>query len=186
MAYINEFSNPFKDGFYEANTTQKSIPSTTDSMSTILMERLYKKSNQMKNWNDISKCIKQSILEKRPIITDNNDLFQLQRCLDTLQKNIEVKSVQSLVERLESICRQLKLKFYFRNFQCFVHSDMYYVEISLDVDSGRVMDCKIHQDEALVSSFVFFKHLLFLVYFRVVQSLSMFYKEEISLNLPNI
>ena len=128
-----------------------SLP-VNDATSVILMEKLHNKSSHMKSWNDLSKSVKQSLLEKRPIVTDHNDRVQLQRCLDTIQNNIEVKSVQSMVERLDTICRQLKLKFNFtKSFECFVSSDMYYVEIKLDMETGRVLDCKVaHQDEGQV------------------------------------
>lgn len=127
------------------------IPVTTtklnDSMSSLLMGRLHTKSGQMRSWPELSKSMKQSLLEKRPLVTDSGDRFQLQRCLDTIQKQIEVCSVQSMVERLETICRQLKLKFICpKNYECFIHSEMYYVEIKLDMDTGRVLDCKVaHQ-----------------------------------------
>ena len=124
------------------------------SNAAFLMDKLHSKANQMKNWNELSKNVKQCLLEKRPIVIDNNDRSQLQRCLDTMQNNIEVKSVQSMVDRLDTICRQLKLKFNFtKNYECFVSSDMYYVEIKLDMESGHVLDCKVShlQDEAQVS-----------------------------------
>ena len=121
------------------------------------MDKLYSKASTMKSWHDLSKSVKQALLEKRPIVTDNNDRLLLQRCLDTIQNNIEVKSVQSMVERLDTICRQLKLKFNFtKNYECFVSSDMYYVEIKLDMESGRVLDCQVahHGGEPTVYFFV--------------------------------
>lgn len=120
---------------------------------SMAMDCLYTKSTQMKSWQELSKHLKQCLIEKRPLATDSNDRYQMQKCLDTIQKNIEVTSVQSMVERLEMICRQLKLKFNVtKNFECFVSSDMYYVEIKLDQKSGKVLDCKItHENDAAVS-----------------------------------
>lgn len=165
MAYLNTLSALAVPPQVNLENSNNRKPTSSEAMSSLLMDKLYSKANQMKSWNDISKSIKQSILEKKPIITDNNDRFQLQRCLDTIQKNIEVKSIQSLVERLESICRQLKLKFCLNNNDCFVYSDMYYVEIKLDIDSGRVIDCKVdqHQPETKVSALVANKHNLTIV-----------------------
>ena len=124
-----------------------------DATFAILMDKLHSKSNQMKSWTDLSKSLKQSLLEKRPFVNDINDKLQLQRALDTMQNNIEVKSVQSMVERLDTICRQLKLKFNCtKNYECFVSSDMYYVEIKLDPDTGHVLDCNVvHSDASQVS-----------------------------------
>lgn len=131
----------------------KSLPMNGAKVA-ILMDKLYGKSKQMKSWDDLCKSMKQSFLEKRPFVSDRDDKHQLQRVLDTLQNNIEVKSVQSMVERLETICRQLKLKFnYTKNYECFVSSDMYYVEIRLDPETGHVLDCNVvHSDASQVST----------------------------------
>lgn len=133
------------------------IPSiNNDSMCSIMMNRLYSKSNNQKTWNELTKSMKQCLLDKRPLANDQNERFQLQKCLDTMQKNIEVKSIQSMMERLETICRQLKLKFTCSNLsECFVYSDMYYVEIKFDQEKGKVVDCKIahHTHEASVNCF---------------------------------
>lgn len=135
-------------------TTTGLIPSVNnDSMCSILMNRLYSKSNNQKTWSELTKSMKQCLLDKRPLATDQNERFQLQKCLDTMQKNIEVKSIQSMMERLETICRQLKLKFTCSNLsECFVYSDMYYVEIKFDQEKGKVVDCKIahHTHDASV------------------------------------
>ncbi|KAJ6225072.1 hypothetical protein RDWZM_003617 [Blomia tropicalis] len=156
-AYV--FQGFIKESQSQASTKQmnqnsSSSISMNDSTSSFLMEKLHSKSNQMKSWFELAKSVKQSVIEKRPIVSDNNDRLILQRCLDTIQNNIEVKSVQSMVERLETICRQLKLKF--NNMpnsnQCFISSDMYYVEIKLNMETGQVLDCIIsHQDVSVQS-----------------------------------
>ena len=128
---------------------------TNDDSLSNLMEKLHAKANQMKSWTDLAKIMKQSVNEKRHII-DINERNQLQKCLDTIQKNIRVTSLQSMVERLETICRQLGLKFSVppqvspKRVECFVHSEMYYVEVLLEAPTGNVLDCKVaHQAEAL-------------------------------------
>ena len=129
---------------------------TNEENLSNLMDKLHAKANQMKSWTDLVKIMKQSVNEKRHII-DINERNQLQKCLDTIQKNIRVTSLQSMVERLETICRQLGLKFSVppqtspKRVECFVHSEMYYVEVLLEAPTGNVLDCKVaHQAEALV------------------------------------
>lgn len=119
-----------------------------DATLAILMDRLHGKSNQMKSWNDLSKSLKQSLLEKRPFVNDSNDKVQLQLALDTLQNNIEVKSLHSMVERLEAISRQMKLKFHNTANQCFISSDMYYVEVKFDAETGCVAHVKVVHTDA--------------------------------------
>jgi mediator of RNA polymerase II transcription subunit 1 len=138
---------------------EKTVGTKSDSSDDNLcnlMEKLRSKSTQMKTWTELTKIMKQSLNEKRHII-DINERNQLQKCLDTIQKNIRVTSLQSMVERLETICRQLGLKFSLtsssKGVECFVHSEMYYVEVLLELQTGHVLDCKVaHQADALVGS----------------------------------
>lgn len=126
--------------------TAISPPTVNEASLAILMERLHGKSNQMKSWNDLSKSLKQSLLEKRPFVTDNNDKVQLQLALDTLQNNIEVKSYLSMLERLEAIARHIKLKFHITTNQCFISSDMFYVEVTFNLD-GSIAHVKVVHSE---------------------------------------
>ncbi|CAG2103315.1 unnamed protein product [Medioppia subpectinata] len=128
---------------------------TSEDNVTVLMERLHSKASQMKSWTELTKIMKQSVNEKRNTI-DVNERSQLQKCLDTIQKSIRITSLQSMVERLETICRQLGLKFSLprqtspARVECFVHSEMYYVEVLLEAPTGHVLDCKVaHQAEAV-------------------------------------
>lgn len=168
-------------------------PETNDDNVSNLMEKLRSKTNQTKSWTDLTKLMKQPINEKRHI--DVNERSQLQKCLDTIQKSIRVTSWQSMVERLETICRQLGLKFSVppqtspKRVECFVHSEMYYVEVLLESPTGHVLDCKVaHQAEALVgvprpccSSPIHSNHFVC----RVVPNSPMFFKKEILSNSPN-
>ena len=143
------------------NDSEKTVlkSESNDENLSNLMEKLHSKAkmkDQIKSWADLTKMMKQSVNEKRHII-DVNERNQLQKCLDTIQKNIRVTSLQSMVERLETICRQLGLKFSVppqtspKRVECFVHSEMYYVEVLLEAPTGQVLDCKVaHQAEALV------------------------------------
>lgn len=58
----------------------------------------------MENW--IINSIFLNFQDKRFAI-DSVEKNQLQKCLDTLQHSIKVTSLQSMVERLESLSRQL-------------------------------------------------------------------------------
>lgn len=70
----------------------------------------------------------------------------LQTALDSLQSNIQIKNRSQLVERLESITRMSLLRFTPDNpntNSIFISSDMFYLEITLDPQSGRVDDVKV-------------------------------------------
>lgn len=78
---------------------------------------------------------------------DLADKNQLQKCLDTLQQSMKVSTLQGMVERLESISRQLSLKLMAgqTGLELFISSDMFYLEVSLE-SSGNVKDVKIHHE----------------------------------------
>ncbi|KAG6440718.1 mediator of RNA polymerase II transcription subunit 1 isoform X2 [Manduca sexta] len=71
----------------------------------------------------------------------------LQKCLDSLQHCIKITSLQSLIERLECLSRQLGLKFVVgtSGVNLFISSDMFYLEILVE-SSGGVKDVKIHHE----------------------------------------
>lgn len=72
----------------------------------------------------------------------------LQKTLDNLQQYIQVKSVSRswLTERLDSLSRQLGLKFNIDN-GLFISSDMFYIEINLNPDD-TVKDVNVHHEGA--------------------------------------
>lgn len=84
-----------------------------------------------------------SMLEKRYGL-DSVEKSNLQRCLDSMQYCIKVTTRQGLVERLESLSRQLGLKF-MDDKNLFISSDMFYLEIILDAN-GKVRDVKVHHE----------------------------------------
>ncbi|CAH0564837.1 unnamed protein product [Brassicogethes aeneus] len=110
----------------------------------ILMEKLRSKATQFKTLPEISKNVRMAMLDKRYAL-DSVDKSQHQKCLDTLQHSIKVTSLQSMIERLESLTRQLGLKFVVEASGVFISSDMFYLEIVLDA-SGTVKDVKIHHE----------------------------------------
>lgn len=69
----------------------------------------------------------------------------LQKCLDNMQHCIKVTTRQGLVERLESLTRQLGLKYMEETSSLFISSDMFYLEILLNA-SGGVQDVKVHHE----------------------------------------
>ncbi|XP_060521486.1 mediator of RNA polymerase II transcription subunit 1 [Cylas formicarius] len=110
----------------------------------ILMEKLRSKAAQFKPLPEISKNVRMTLLEKRYAL-DSVEKSQHQKCLDTLQHSIKVKCLQSMIERLESLTRQLGLRFVVESTGVFIFSDMFYLEIVLEA-SGVVKDVKIHHE----------------------------------------
>ncbi|KZC13828.1 Mediator of RNA polymerase II transcription subunit 1, partial [Dufourea novaeangliae] len=94
-----------------------------------------------------AKNLRMAMLDKRFAI-DSAEKSQLQKCLDTLQHSIKVTSLQSMVERLESLTRQLGLKFMMSGppgTELFISSDMFFLEVLLE-PTGVVKDVKIHHE----------------------------------------
>lgn len=110
----------------------------------LLMERLRNKSSQQRSFAELSKSTRMSLLEKRYAL-DAVEKANLQKCLDNMQHCIKVTSKQGLVERLESLTRQLGLKYMEENSSLFISSDMFYLEILLDTN-GCVQDVKVHHE----------------------------------------
>lgn len=110
-----------------------------------LMQRIRRRQNA-KSWSELIKISRSSLHDKRnSFLIDPVDRVQLQKCLDTMQKSIKVTSLQSMVERLETITRQLGLKFTVgpSGQDVFISSDMFYVEVVLEPTNGYVLDVKI-------------------------------------------
>ncbi|GAB0086932.1 Mediator of RNA polymerase II transcription subunit 1 [Sergentomyia squamirostris] len=109
----------------------------------LLMERLRSKSSN-KSFPELAKSVRMALLEKRYAL-DAVEKSNLQKCLDSMQHCIKVTTRQGLVERLESLTRQLGLKFVEDSAGLFISSDMFYLEIVLDA-SGAVQDVKVHHE----------------------------------------
>ncbi|XP_018319034.1 mediator of RNA polymerase II transcription subunit 1 [Agrilus planipennis] len=125
---------------------------TKDWQMELLMEKLRSKSSQCKSFPEISKNVRMAMLDKRYAL-DSVEKSQHQKCLDTLQHCIKVTSLQSMVERLESLTRQLGLKFMVgpSAVELFISSDMFYLEVILD-QSGAVRDVKVHHEGKMEQS----------------------------------
>ncbi|PBC27227.1 Mediator of RNA polymerase II transcription subunit [Apis cerana cerana] len=113
----------------------------------LLMEKLRSKASTYKSLVETAKNLRMAMLDKRFAI-DSAEKSQLQKCLDTLQHSIKVTSLQSMVERLESLTRQLGLKFMMSGppgTELFISSDMFFLEVLLE-PTGVVKDVKIHHE----------------------------------------
>lgn len=112
----------------------------------ILMEKLRSKTSQFKNLTETSKGVRMALLDKR-WGADSADRMILQKCLDSLQHCIKITCLQSLIERLECLSRQLGLKFVVgtSGVNLFISSDMFYLEILVE-SSGAIKDVKIHHE----------------------------------------
>ncbi|XP_041979348.1 mediator of RNA polymerase II transcription subunit 1 [Aricia agestis] len=113
----------------------------------ILMEKIRSKTSQYKNLSETSKAVRMALLDKNWAV-DSVDRMTLQKCLDSLQHCIKVSCLQSLIERLACLSRQLGLKFVVgaTGVNFFISSDMFYLEILVEHDSGSVKDVKIHHE----------------------------------------
>ncbi|CAH2048555.1 unnamed protein product, partial [Iphiclides podalirius] len=122
------------------------IDKSKELQKEILMEKLRSKTSQYKNLSETSKAVRMAMLDKRWAV-DSADRQILQKCLDSLQHCIKVRSLQSLIERLECLSRQLGLKFVVgtSGVNLFISSDMFYLEILVE-SSGSVKDVKIHHE----------------------------------------
>lgn len=122
------------------------IDKSKELQKEILMEKLRSKTSQYKNLAETSKAVRMALLDKRWAV-DSADRMILQKCLDSLQHCIKITSLQSLIERLECLSRQLGLKFVVgtSGVNLFISSDMFYLEILVE-SSGSIKDVKIHHE----------------------------------------
>ncbi|XP_046992764.1 mediator of RNA polymerase II transcription subunit 1-like [Schistocerca americana] len=136
----------YSEGAVNQKPTGPSFDKSKEWQMELLMEKLRTKSSQFKSFVECAKAVRMALLEKRYAI-DSVERSQLQKCLDTLQHSIKVTSLQGMVERLESVSRQLGLKFVAgpTGFDWFISSDMFYLEVVLE-PTGSVKDVKIHHE----------------------------------------
>ncbi|KAH8360563.1 hypothetical protein KR200_009020, partial [Drosophila serrata] len=125
------------------------IPSIEEKNKQIqqetMMEKLRAKyRNKPKSYEEIKKSVRMYFIEKHYPL-DPLCKATLQSALDKLQHYIKVTSRHGLVERLESLSRQLGLKFMEDQQLLFISTDMFYVEILLDA-SGSLTDVKVHHE----------------------------------------
>ncbi|XP_065555203.1 mediator of RNA polymerase II transcription subunit 1 [Lathamus discolor] len=129
-----------------------------NKMSTLL-ERLHAKYNQNRPWTETMKLVRQ-VTEKR-VVMNSGGHQHLVSCLETLQKALKVSSLPAMTDRLESIARQNGLGSHLsaNGTECYITSDMFYVEVQLD-PTGLLCDVKVaHHGENPVSCPELVQHL---------------------------
>ncbi|OPJ74441.1 mediator of RNA polymerase II transcription subunit 1 [Patagioenas fasciata monilis] len=127
-------------------------------MSTLL-ERLHAKYSQNRPWTETMKLVRQ-VMEKR-VVMNSGGHQHLVSCLETLQKALKVSSLPAMTDRLESIARQNGLGSHLsaNGTECYITSDMFYVEVQLD-PTGLLCDVKVaHHGENPVSCPELVQHL---------------------------
>ncbi|XP_025910223.1 mediator of RNA polymerase II transcription subunit 1 [Nothoprocta perdicaria] len=124
-----------------------------------LLERLHAKFNQNRPWTETMKLVRQ-VMEKR-VVLNSGGHQHLVSCLETLQKALKVSSLPAMTDRLESIARQNGLGSHLsaNGTECYITSDMFYVEVQLD-PTGLLCDVKVaHHGENPVSCPELVQHL---------------------------
>ncbi|XP_018016130.1 serine-rich adhesin for platelets [Hyalella azteca] len=118
----------------------------TNWQHEMLMERLRTKASAslLRPLLDSTKNMRQFILNKQHLM-DGSDRISASSCLDDLQQNIPVTSLEAMVERLEATSRQLGLKFTASPIaigEVYISCDMFYVEVLLD-RGGATRDVRV-------------------------------------------
>ncbi|KAK9396878.1 mediator of RNA polymerase II transcription subunit 1 [Crotalus adamanteus] len=135
----------------------KAVQSNTEESEKLnkmssLLERLHVKFNpNSRPWTETMKLVRQ-VMEKR-VIMNSGGHQNLVTCLETLQKALKVSSLPAMTDRLESIARQNGLGSHLsaNGTECYITSDMFYVEVHLDT-TGQLRDVKVaHHGENPVS-----------------------------------
>ncbi|KAF4795717.1 mediator of RNA polymerase II transcription subunit 1 [Turdus rufiventris] len=124
-----------------------------------LLERLHTKYSQNRPWTETMKLVRQ-VMEKR-VVLNSGGHQHLVSCLETLQKALKVSSLPAMTDRLESIARQSGLGSHLsaNGTECYITSDMFYVEVQLD-PTGLLCDVKVaHHGENPVSCPELVQHL---------------------------
>lgn len=114
------------------------------------MERIRSRADQMRGLADTAKAVRMGLADRRHSL-DIQDKEIFQKCLDSLQTSISVRSAGGMSERLETIARQLNLKLitHAQNQsvqQFYISSENFYIEITMD-KTGTVKSAVInHQN----------------------------------------
>nr|XP_057917498.1 mediator of RNA polymerase II transcription subunit 1 isoform X1 [Doryrhamphus excisus] len=139
--------------------TEEVTEAEKQSRMAALLERLHAKHNATRPWQETSKVVRQA-MEKRGMMNAAGHQLLL-TCLETLQRALKVSSLPSMTDRLESIARQNMLGSHLSpsGTECYITSDMFYVEVQLD-SGGQLVDVKVaHQGENPTSCPELIQHL---------------------------
>ncbi|KAJ8313786.1 hypothetical protein KUTeg_008347 [Tegillarca granosa] len=115
-----------------------------------LMEKLRCRSTQLKNWTESINAVRTAVMNDKRVQSDALQRSGIQSCVDRLQRAIKVVNKHTLLERLDSITRQLGLTFTpptGSDNSAFINTEMFYIEIVLEKEVV-VKDVKIcHQGD---------------------------------------
>uniref|UniRef100_A0A3Q1KD49 Mediator of RNA polymerase II transcription subunit 1 n=1 Tax=Anabas testudineus TaxID=64144 RepID=A0A3Q1KD49_ANATE len=139
--------------------TEEVTEAEKQSRMAALLERLHAKHNASRPWQETCKVVRQA-MEKRGAMNSAGHQLLL-TCLETLQRALKVSSLSSMTDRLESIARQNMLGSHLSpsGTECYITSDMFYVEVQLD-PNGDLVDVKVaHQGENPTSCPELIQHL---------------------------
>ncbi|KAF2367973.1 Mediator complex subunit Med1 [Trinorchestia longiramus] len=133
-------------GSTKTSSSNNNDDSNNNWQHEMLMERLRTKASALplRPLLDATKSMRQFILNKQHLM-DGTDRTNVSSCLDDLQQNIPVTSLEAMVERLEATARQLGLKFTsspVAMWEVYISCDMFYVEVLLDRD-GSTRDVRV-------------------------------------------
>ncbi|XP_014847701.1 PREDICTED: mediator of RNA polymerase II transcription subunit 1 [Poecilia mexicana] len=145
--------------FGERIKTEDVTEAEKQSRMAALLERLHAKHNASRPWEGTINVVRQA-MEKRSVMNEAGHQLLL-NCLETLQRALKVSSLPSMTDRLESIARQNMLGSHLSTTktECYITSDMFYVEVQLDT-GGQLVDVKVaHQGENPTSCSELIQHL---------------------------
>ncbi|XP_032430373.1 mediator of RNA polymerase II transcription subunit 1 [Xiphophorus hellerii] len=145
--------------FGERLKTEDVTEAEKQSRMAALLERLHAKHNASRPWEGTINVVRQA-MEKRGVMNEAGHQLLL-NCLETLQRALKVSSLPSMTDRLESIARQNMLGSHLSptKTECYITSDMFYVEVQLDT-GGQLVDVKVaHQGENPTSCSELIQHL---------------------------
>uniref|UniRef100_A0A8C5EFP0 Mediator of RNA polymerase II transcription subunit 1 n=1 Tax=Gouania willdenowi TaxID=441366 RepID=A0A8C5EFP0_GOUWI len=127
----------------------KAVSEKILSRMTALLEKLHAKHNAARPWQETSKVVRQA-MEKRGVMNAAGHQLLL-NCLETLQRALKG-------DLLFCSCR-LGSHLSPSGTECYITSDMFYVEVQLD-SSGQLVDVKVaHQGENPTSCLELIQHL---------------------------
>ncbi|XP_060795335.1 mediator of RNA polymerase II transcription subunit 1 isoform X2 [Neoarius graeffei] len=151
--------SPTRDPALDRVKVEEGTEGEKQSRVSALLERLHAKHNASRPWQETSKVVR-TAMEKRGVMNSAGHQLLL-NCLETLQRALKVSSLASMTDRLESIARQNMLGSHLSpsETECYITSDMFYVEVQLDT-MGQLIDVKVaHHGENPASCPELIQHL---------------------------
>ncbi|XP_027052677.1 uncharacterized protein LOC113679899 [Pocillopora damicornis] len=107
-----------------------------------LLNSIRSKCKSCASWPDPAKAIRASQERQQQVENLAPVKNYISECLDKLQNAMKDKSIKVVAQRLEAITRKVGLKFIESGRECFINSDMFYVEVRMAAD-GTVSEVKV-------------------------------------------